>query len=396
MLRLAGLETYPEGFAREPTAALANWYEGEASPEKYSWFLVFDLGGGTLDISIVYQQGKYNLTVAGKKGDMFLGGEDFDDAMRKLVLDSFKRDHPSALEPSAAKAAELQRACKVAKETFQEDPDLQVQTITVASFCRSPTGEDVTLDVNVSREAYDEALSGLLEACMRTVDEAIKITGEATMAGSDVRSECPPFDRSKLDKGRQFGRKYKCKQVMCSSNVLQVLMVGGSSKMLLVQSSLRKVFGEKVEVLDRPEEAVARGAALMASISEARQSGQNEHGVYAMSIAESLPIGIGFRVHDVTTERYRMEIVLPAGTPFGRTKSKDNCYVMGTSFVLTVLQGNRDDYDGLAECIVVQQFRIERPKWKSGGKKIFLHIEFHVMVDGSLRVRIEPPNKEDA
>lgn len=80
-------------------------------------------------------------------------------------------------------------------------------------------------------------------------------------------------------------------------------MVGGSSRMLLVQASLRNVFGEKVEVLDRPEEAVARGAALIASISEAKQSGQNEHGVYALSIAESLPIGIGFKVYDVTTGR---------------------------------------------------------------------------------------------
>lgn len=73
--------------------------------------------------------------------------------------------------------------------------------------------------------------------------------------------------------------------------------------MLLVQSNLRKVFGEKVEVLNRPEEAVARGAALMASISEARESGQSEHGVCMMSIAESLPIGIGFKVYDCTTGR---------------------------------------------------------------------------------------------
>ncbi|GAQ91694.1 hypothetical protein KFL_008360020 [Klebsormidium nitens] len=146
-------------------------------------------------------------------------------------------------------------------------------------------------------------------------------------------------------------------------NKVNVLMVGGSSRVLPVQSSLRKVFGEKVEVLDRPEEAVARGAALMASISEAR---------------------------------HRMEIVLPAGTPFGRTKSNDNCYVKETSFEFTVLPGNRDDYDGLDECIVVKQFQVKRPKWKKGGKRIFLHIEFHVMMDGGLSVRIEPPNKDDA
>jgi molecular chaperone DnaK (HSP70) len=85
VLKLAGLETYPEGFAREPTTALASWYEESRTPEDHSWFVVFDLGGGTLDISIVYQKQKYSLVVAGQSGNMFLGGEDFDDVMRELV-----------------------------------------------------------------------------------------------------------------------------------------------------------------------------------------------------------------------------------------------------------------------------------------------------------------------
>lgn len=86
MLKLAGLETYDEGFAREPTAALASWYEEEKGDvAKYSWFIVFDLGGGTLDISILYQRQKYDLVVVGHAGDMFLGGEDFDDIMKNLV-----------------------------------------------------------------------------------------------------------------------------------------------------------------------------------------------------------------------------------------------------------------------------------------------------------------------
>lgn len=91
-----------------------------------------------------------------------------------------------------------------------------------------------------------------------------------------------------------------------------------------------------------------------------------------------------------------MKIVLPAGTPFGRTKSNDDCFVKGTSFCFTVLQGDREDYDGLDKCPVVKTFRVERPKWKSGGKRIYLHIEFHVTMDGGLSVRIEAPNKEDA
>jgi molecular chaperone DnaK (HSP70) len=86
-------------------------------------------------------------------------------------------------------------------------------------------------------------------------------------------------------------------------SVVQVLMVGGSSKMLLVQSRLRDWFGDKVELVEKPELAVARGAALMASMSEAKVSGQNRNCPYMMSIEQTLPIGIGFQVNDPLTNR---------------------------------------------------------------------------------------------
>jgi molecular chaperone DnaK (HSP70) len=73
--------------------------------------------------------------------------------------------------------------------------------------------------------------------------------------------------------------------------------------MLLIQSSLREAFGDKVEVLERPELAVARGAALIAASAEAKESGHSVHAVYMPSIDESLPMGVGFQVSDVTTDR---------------------------------------------------------------------------------------------
>jgi hypothetical protein len=86
-----------------------------------------------------------------------------------------------------------------------------------------------------------------------------------------------------------------------------------------------------------------------------------------------------------------MKIVLPAGTPFGRTKFTDTCYVKGgKDFDFIVLQGNRDDYDGLKACREVQCFNIRQRKWRSGSDRTFLHIEFHVTMDGSLRINIRP------
>lgn len=80
-------------------------------------------------------------------------------------------------------------------------------------------------------------------------------------------------------------------------------MVGGSSRMLLIQKKLQDMFGDKVEILEKPELAVGRGAALLASMAEAKESGQNLNVPHALSIQETLPIGIGLEIYDETTRR---------------------------------------------------------------------------------------------
>jgi hypothetical protein len=89
-----------------------------------------------------------------------------------------------------------------------------------------------------------------------------------------------------------------------------------------------------------------------------------------------------------------MQIVLPAGTPFGRSKVNDSAYVEGSEFVFKILQGNREDYDGLQDCRLVQQFTVNQPKWENAKKRINLSIDFHVARDGALRVKIRPSNME--
>jgi molecular chaperone DnaK (HSP70) len=116
------------------------------------------------------------------------------------VLAAFRKSHPNASEPSVSKATELQKLCKLAKEAFQDDTSSDVQSITVNAY-----SGDITLDEVISREAYDLALKGLVERCMNTVEEAIKVTELATKPGSDTRQDCPQFSRSKVDKVRVRG-----------------------------------------------------------------------------------------------------------------------------------------------------------------------------------------------
>lgn len=93
---------------------------------------------------------------------------------------------------------------------------------------------------------------------------------------------------------------------------------------------------------------------------------------------------------DISLFCRHMRIILKACSPFGSTAVDDSCYVPSATFDVIVLQGNRTDYDGLRECRRVKVFNIHQPKWAADRRKIFIRIEFHVTLDGSLRIRVGP------
>lgn len=114
------------------------------------------------------------------------------------------KEHPDAGPSSVAKVGELQRACKLAKEQFQDDPDTSVQNIVVNAYAKSKSksaaDSDITLNEVVSREAYDDALSELADRCKATLEEAIKKTKEATVGSDGKNGDPPTFDMSNVDK----------------------------------------------------------------------------------------------------------------------------------------------------------------------------------------------------
>jgi molecular chaperone DnaK (HSP70) len=116
------------------------------------------------------------------------------------VLESFQRAYPGATAPSVAKLAELQEACRIRKEQFQEDEDLRAQTISIDAFCKSATGESISLNEVITRENYDKELSNLVKRCMDTLEKAFEVTEKATAADSGTGLDCPAFNRSKVDK----------------------------------------------------------------------------------------------------------------------------------------------------------------------------------------------------
>ncbi len=85
MVSTTGLATYQEGFAREPSAAAFDFMHEVHNPSEIKHLLMFDFGGGTLDVSVIFQETPDKLEVKGQAGDLFLGGEDLDDKMVELV-----------------------------------------------------------------------------------------------------------------------------------------------------------------------------------------------------------------------------------------------------------------------------------------------------------------------
>ena len=89
MVGQGGLSTYEAGFAREPSAAAYSYmHDVVANPHDLKWVLVFDFGGGTVDVSILNQPSPDKLVVKGQSGNLFLGGEDLDDILVELVSNS--------------------------------------------------------------------------------------------------------------------------------------------------------------------------------------------------------------------------------------------------------------------------------------------------------------------
>lgn len=210
---LAGL--YPRQLIPEPTAA-AICYGVDKGEADRQIFLVFDLGGGTFDVSIIETQGEQIIVLA-TAGDKRLGGGDFDDAIVSWVLESL--DGP---EPGQEELLRIKAAAERAKRQLSFN---ETTTITLES------GAELTLD----RATFESLISGLMERALAQVREALSFAEDK----KGVR-------RDEVD---------------------AVLLVGGSTRVPAVTGALLAEFGKPADFVKSdadPDTLVARGAALVA------------------------------------------------------------------------------------------------------------------------------------
>src|SRR5579871_6179961 len=160
---LAGLEVVR--ILNEPTAASLTY---DPNQQQLTRMLVYDLGGGTFDCSIVQAQ-EGVVEVLASHGDTQLGGDDFDDLLLKLVCDRFQQEHDIDLRANVVAKARLLRAVEAAKRQLSEHPFARVEE----EFIAEKEGQALHVNLEVSRIEYERLIQPLLDRTMDCVQRAL-------------------------------------------------------------------------------------------------------------------------------------------------------------------------------------------------------------------------------
>ncbi len=225
--QLAGLTV--ERIINEPTAASLVYHAGE---NQRRHLIVYDLGGGTFDVSIVRIEAGV-VEVLSSKGDTQLGGDDFDQLLSKFVADAFLSQHNIDLLADNTTRWRLIQACERAKCELSTISTFRV----TEEFIATVDGKPVNLDVEIARHEYEELIAPLVERTIECVDDAIRDSGLTV---------------NQLD---------------------ELILVGGSTRTPLVQNRLREEFQREPRWSVNPDLAVALGAATQAAMQSGHHVG---------------------------------------------------------------------------------------------------------------------------
>jgi len=307
----------------EPSAAAIAYIHTKPSNHSRRNVFIFDLGGGTLDVSILtLEKGAIKVRAVG--GDTHLGGQDFNNTMVKYFVEVFLKRYKIDISGDLTSLRRLKSACEKAKLILSSEYET---TVVIKSLNR---GE--YLESKISRATFEELNKHLLKKCMEIVEKCIIDSG--------------------MDKG----------------SIHDVVLVGGSTRIVKLHRRLSGFFGEKKLCKSiNADEAIVSGAAVHAAMLSVKQK---------FPLREVIPLSLGLK-----TPGRIMDIIIPRNTKIPRDMEK----------VVTTYFPNQDKipiqvYEGDQLQTLLGNFEIEIPPVPAGVPKI--RINFQIDRDGILHVYV--------
>lgn len=283
--KIAGLEV--KRIINEPTAAALAYGLDKKKEEKV---VVYDLGGGTFDVSVL-ELGDGVFEVKSTNGDTHLGGDDFDLVIIEHLISEFKKDQGIDLKADKAAMQRLKEAAEKAKIELSTTNETSVNIPFITADAEGPKHLDMTL----SRSDFEKLVIELVEKTLKPCEEALK----------DAKAKKEDID--------------------------EVILVGGMTRMPLVQKKVEEFFGKKPLQGVNPDEVVATGAAI--------QGGVLGGDVKDVLLLDVTPLSLGIEtLGGVSTKLIERNTTVPTSKSQTFSTAADN----QTSVEINVLQGERE------------------------------------------------------
>ena len=331
--KIAGLDV--KRIVNEPTAAALAY--GVDKSDKDMKIVVFDFGGGTHDVSILdFGSGVFEVLATG--GDTHLGGDDIDNEIIKYLVDEFKKDKGVDLSKDPMAMQRVKEAAEKAKIELSSSMSTEINLPYITANAEGPQHLVMTLTRAKFEQLIDSIIKRTIEPCRTTLEQA----------------------------------------KLSASDIDEVILVGGSTRIPAVQEAVKNFFGKEPSKGVNPDEVVAVGASIQAAILN------KEEGVGDIVLLDVTPISMGIEAHNQFDPMGRMAKIIEAQTTIPCKKSQTFTTAVDNQSAVTivVLQGERTY---AKDCKTIGTFNLEGiAPAKAGIPQI--EVSFDIDANGVLNV----------